>query len=361
MKKWASVLFVAFLLAGCGSVPYKKPLVLSPVGPEKCEKVAINQAVIIVDSSRSMKSEEKIALARSLVESFVSAIPDGDFSTSLIVFGGDKLEVGTLKPFNRSELAAAAKDIPYLSGITPMEGAIKGAASVLQGRQGKTVVILFSDGLPTFAPGALKAMKELVKAGQGEVCIHAIQTEASRKGKEFLNKLVELSPCGEYRMGTDLYNEYTMVDFVRKIFIVSIPDSDGDDICDDADQCPDTPKGAKVDDRGCWTVPGVTFEYDKSVIRPQFFPELDDMANVLKENPGIKIYVDGHTCDIATEEYNQKLSERRADAVRSYFIEKGVEASRMTARGFGETKPIKPNTSDENRALNRRVELTIMK
>lgn len=81
----------------------------------------------------------------------------------------------------------------------------------------------------------------------------------------------------------------------------------------------------------------------------------------------MKVMIEGHTDSKGTEPYNQKLSERRAQAVFNYFVDKGISSSRMQTIGYGETRPIasntKPNGSDnpEGRALNRRVELRVMK
>jgi len=67
--------------------------------------------------------------------------------------------------------------------------------------------------------------------------------------------------------------------------------------------------------------------------------------------------IDGHTDSVGTEEYNQRLGQRRADAVKNYFISKGIRASRLTARSFGETRPVASNDTEEGRQTNRRVEL----
>lgn len=134
-------------------------------------------------------------------------------------------------------------------------------------------------------------------------------------------------------------------------------DSDGDGVLDPQDRCPGTPKGAKVDARGCWVLSGLLFDTDKSTIKPQYRQELDDAAEVLKNNPGVRLEIQGHADSRASDAYNQRLSERRANAVKAYFESKGIAASRLTAVGFGESKPIAPNTTPEGMTQNRRVEL----
>lgn len=109
---------------------------------------------------------------------------------------------------------------------------------------------------------------------------------------------------------------------------------------------------------------GVNFDYDKSNIKSQFVPILDEAAQTLKDNPDITVSVEGHTDSIGSDEYNQRLSERRAQAVKQYLVSKGIDASRLSTAGKGEQEPISPNTKDgrdnpEGRAMNRRAELKI--
>ncbi len=105
---------------------------------------------------------------------------------------------------------------------------------------------------------------------------------------------------------------------------------------------------------------GVNFDFDKATIRADARPVLDEAARVLKEESAIAIVVEGHTDAVGTESYNQALSIRRATAVRDYLAAQGIDRSRMTVTGFGETKPVASNDTDEGRAQNRRVELRVM-
>ena len=105
---------------------------------------------------------------------------------------------------------------------------------------------------------------------------------------------------------------------------------------------------------------GVNFDFDKSNIRPDARPILDEAVATLKNEPDIRISVEGHTDAIGTDAYNQKLSERRARSVADYLQRGGIARSRMTTAGFGESKPIASNATDDGRAQNRRVELRIL-
>lgn len=105
----------------------------------------------------------------------------------------------------------------------------------------------------------------------------------------------------------------------------------------------------------------VHFEFDKAVIRPISFPILDAVADALKRNPGIhKVRIEGHTDAKGGDAYNLRLSQKRTDAVKEYFVAHGIDADRLVAVGYGESRSIDTNDTPEGRAKNRRVEFTIL-
>ncbi|AFK02802.1 OmpA/MotB domain protein [Emticicia oligotrophica DSM 17448] len=105
----------------------------------------------------------------------------------------------------------------------------------------------------------------------------------------------------------------------------------------------------------------IFFEYAKATLRSESFPELDRIAETLKENGNLTIEIQGHTDNVGSNESNLKLSQDRAEAVRSYLLSKKLPANRVTSVGFGETRPVASNDTEEGRAQNRRVEFTIVK
>ncbi|MEW6417630.1 MAG: OmpA family protein [Nitrospirota bacterium] len=103
------------------------------------------------------------------------------------------------------------------------------------------------------------------------------------------------------------------------------------------------------------------FDFDKSDIKESEIEKLKKAVEFVKNYPGFKIKIEGHTCSIGTEKYNQGLSERRAEAVKKYLIEEGrIEAKRITTIGYGESNPVASNETEEGRAKNRRVEILIL-
>ncbi|MBN2362197.1 MAG: OmpA family protein [Deltaproteobacteria bacterium] len=149
-------------------------------------------------------------------------------------------------------------------------------------------------------------------------------------------------------------------------------DRDGDGIVDRLDNCPDE-AGVK-ENNGCQAkqlvvlkqekieiLDKVYFAFNKAVIEKRSFKLLDNVAAVLKAHPEIlKIRVEGHTDSTGDADYNRKLSQERADAVRAYLAQQGVEEARLEAAGYGPDKPIEDNKTKDGRAKNRRVEFNIV-
>ena len=150
-------------------------------------------------------------------------------------------------------------------------------------------------------------------------------------------------------------------------------DTDGDGVADQFDKCAGTPAGTKVDGSGCpLPVPApvvtettstsnvtgfetIQFEFNSSVLKTESYPTLDKLSSVLRENGG-KVTTKGYASSEGTAAYNMKLSKDRANSVKTYLVNSGVNASQVTAKGFGEANPIASNDTEEGRIQNRRVE-----
>lgn len=176
-------------------------------------------------------------------------------------------------------------------------------------------------------------------------------------------------------------------------------DSDQDGVPDHLDNCPDTPQGVRVNQNGCpidsdqdgvpdyldkcpeikgtaknygcpeikaetkqvfeKALHGVQFQTGKAVIKTSSYGILNEVADIMVQNPDYHLLINGHTDSQGSEASNLTLSQKRADAVKNYLGRKGVSADRITANGFGETQPIADNETAEGRALNRRVEFLV--
>ena len=104
----------------------------------------------------------------------------------------------------------------------------------------------------------------------------------------------------------------------------------------------------------------IFFDFDKATLRPESTAELERLIKLLTDLPNLKIEISGHTDDKGSDEYNKKLSERRAETVVNYLIEKGIASSRLQFAGYGEERPIDTNETDEGRQQNRRTEFEII-
>lgn len=145
-------------------------------------------------------------------------------------------------------------------------------------------------------------------------------------------------------------------------------DEDGDGVPNGSDDCPRTPPGFKVNARGCVVdeqtvivLKSVHFAFDSSELTREARVLLDRVVEGLRNQPNLRMAIAGHTDSLGTEAYNQALSLRRAESVRRFLLEVGIEPSRLLTEGFGELRPIADNESEQGRATNRRVEFRVLK
>jgi outer membrane protein OmpA-like peptidoglycan-associated protein len=104
----------------------------------------------------------------------------------------------------------------------------------------------------------------------------------------------------------------------------------------------------------------VFFDSGKATLKPESYPELDRLVNIMKQYPNLKIEISGHTDSKGSDVYNQKLSQQRSQSVSDYIISQGVNLAQITAYGYGETIPRADNLTEAGRGLNRRVEAKIL-
>jgi OOP family OmpA-OmpF porin len=303
---------------------------------------------------------------------------------------------------------------------TPLGRGIVDLGEVLKGMvRGKTAIIIFSDGEENLDIEALKA-RESVSAEQREINFHTVSFADKKEGRTVLEEISRVSDGISVEGGALASDEVALDRFVKDVFydVEVLLDSDGDGVVDERDQCPNTPRGITVDARGCppdsdgdgvpdyldrcpGTPPGVAvdnagcpfdsdgdgvvdhldkcpntprgatvneagcwsleatalYDSNSSYIRAEAYPLLDEVAIILEKNPAMEVEVQGHTDNKGTAKYNQWLSEKRAQRVKDYLVSKGVDPSRLAAKGYGLTQPVASNGTEEGRAQNRRVEL----
>ncbi|NPA60430.1 MAG: OmpA family protein [Epsilonproteobacteria bacterium] len=142
---------------------------------------------------------------------------------------------------------------------------------------------------------------------------------------------------------------------------IDLPDEDRDGVEDSVDQCPGTPCDFSVDSKGCpiKAILRIHFATDSAKITPYSMKKVRKFARFLLDHKGSLVHIVGHTDSRASDAYNMVLSKRRADAVKQALIDLGVSASRLSTEGRGERDPIASNATEQGRALNRRIEVTL--
>jgi OOP family OmpA-OmpF porin len=321
------------------------------------------------------KRQKKILHAKDLITCMNQTIPDIELNSGMRVFGKYQPEEGLIygmTEYTKAGLDDASLAVEKTGGFSPIAESITLARMDLGETTGKTAVILFSDGKNTDGSDPVAAAKEMKGQFGDDICIYTVLLGESGKGKTIMDGIAEVGKC-DFTIATDaktLISTNAMTDFVVNVFLkkgvkVMPPlDSDGDGVTDNIDKCPDTPKGIKVDKVGCpipikeriTIVLHVEFDFDKDDVKSEYHPQIEEVANFLKAYPDKDVSLEGHTDSEGTDAYNDDLSKRRAESVKMVLVETfGIDAAKISTEGFGESRPVATNETDEGRQQNRRV------
>jgi OOP family OmpA-OmpF porin len=369
--------------------------------------------VLIFDASASMvtghEGYQKLDIAKSVVNNFNTTMPDSDIQVTAYSFGhAESISAQTveaqlpLQPYNRQGLSAAVDRVDSGGGISRLDSAIADAAAQLSSLADPIAMVIVSDG-QDMGMAPLEAAKEL-KAHHGDrLCIHTVHVGNAADGQALLDQIANASGCGGAVNADELASGTAMNRFVSNVLLSKKMDQDGDRVADNLDRCPDTPRGAAVDENGCpldsdkdgvadfkddcpdtragttvdasgctvvaatksaevtdagtWLYKDIQFENNQADLKPGSYGTLDEISTALKAQSGLNIEIQGHTDGKGARSYNLLLSQNRAESVKSYLETMGIDPARMTVRGYGPDRPIASNDSKEGRAKNRRVEI----
>ena len=344
----------------------------------------VDNFVVILDTSSTMADkyhgQAKATIAKNFLMAMNQTLPELKYDGALRTFGHfahlpdrSTMLVYGVTPYSTSEFGSALNGVKGPGGDTslPLAKAIAAAGGDLKSAQGPIAIVIVSDGVD-MDQAPVKAAEALKGQFGDRLCIDTVQVGDDPGGKAILEQIAKASGCGFPTTTDRLATSSSMAGFVESIFlgkpapkptpIAAAPkplDSDKDGVPDNLDQCPNTPLGATVDARGCWTYAAkVLFDLNSAEVKSEAYPMLNDSVLILKKNPNLKVEIDGHADSTGAPEYNMTLSEKRAQAVKDFFISRGINAERLTTKGFGITKPAASNKTKEGRAKNRRVELT---
>lgn len=364
---------------GCASPPSDPRWMPTQVQPGSDNPLLPSNVILLIGPSGSADAtlpEAHFAAIKELAANFVTGMPDGGYSVGAILFERDEQSVLPLARFDRDALAAHVAGMERLAANTPLEHVFTAAIEMLQGAEGATSVVVFSDGSLTELGSesewshAVAAAARLRAASGDPTRLHLLQVGHDTSGSERLANLAALTPGDTYESRGNLSHFAGLYLAQRRIFLgdplpsVAAPppvvaevegqagvDRDRDGVADAKDRCPDTPKGAKVDPAGCWVLRSFGFSLGDARLTSQHKPQLDEIGDVLHQNPSLRIRVDGYADPTGAERANMTLSELRAASVKSYLESVGIAASRIDARGYGEGRPI--NTGDIEKRMQR--------
>ena len=333
----------------------------------------VDNFFILVDRSGSMDekyvgtADKKIVLAKALLERMNGMIPELGYQGALNT-AAPAGELQVLGAYSTAAYGESIAKVPTLIGSnpTPLGEGLAALEPALQTAVGRNAVIIVSDGQENAGADSLKVAAAL--AEKYGVCFHTVSFADTVNGNQaLLDAITALKPCGVSASAAQLADDAAMQQFVKDVFYDDAAvdpcslDDDGDGVNNCIDKCPDTIKGLAVDADGCPVADIVTlkinFDFDKSEIKPQYYQELADFASYMRQQQAFTVVeIAGHTDSVGTDAYNQKLSERRAKAVRDYLVnELGMDDKLFSAVGYGESQPIAPNNTDAGRAENRRI------
>ena len=384
------VTLAVLILSGCASQPTStfdafQPQDLNGLLASGQYVQKADNFFVINDSSSSMTDDylgvgypaqpdpTKFSIEKEILNRINHTIPDLKLTSSIRSFGfGDCLSWGFTQlnqaptSYSKSTFGSGIDALTCASGGSPIASGIDGTSNDLSTTSGNIAVLILSDGHHLDSDGVkeLQAMKQ--KYGD-RLCVYSVWVgnEEETNGIAVLNQLANISGCGFGTTADNISGPGHMADFVKSIFLkagnpvadCTTLDSDSDGVNDCIDKCPNTIPGAKVSVLGCWIV-DIKFDNDKATIKPEYFQNLDNVANRIKEYPDLLIEVQGHTSKTGSFQHNMDLSERRALAVKNYLIN-GSHSANITSRGYGWTRPIDSNDTESGRANNRRVQLEV--
>jgi OOP family OmpA-OmpF porin len=309
-----------------------------------------------------------------LIRKMTHRIPRSPFVATLRVFGYKnawrEVDYTTLyygpKVFNPDDFETAVSKLMPANAISPFGVGMKALTGDLAAMDNPRVVLMFSDfevfSDPGDPPGESRKLLELYGS---DTKVYTFYVTKVKKAVTLANQIALTGGGKSYNVCSLLSDDTLFEDVMDEIFgpMVEPPcsDIDADGVCDERDKCPQTPKGAPVDGRGCWIAAySQFFDFDKTVVKSEFHPRLQYAAEIISQNTQIPlVIIAGHTDSKGTDQYNMDLGKRRAEAVKTLLIKFGAPVDRLSVESFGKTRPIDTNDTDEGRARNRRVEFHV--
>jgi len=355
----SAILLVGALTAESGDKVVEEIRAAYPGNQEVRVTPKIDNFIILLDQSGSMfikdqgKTQAKAEMAKNLMTALNERIPELGYKGSLAVFSPGKTLIGPSE-YNREMFKETIEGLPETGRVfgnqTPLGDAILQLDGALSKTAGKTAVLIVSDGEKNVGRDALQAARTMHEK-YPDVCFHAVSLSEDEKGRATLKGISQLGDC-VYIEASELSADPAATDRlaenifynteVREVIVMAevVP----------VEAAAVIPEAIQLDT--------ITFAFDKHELSPEAKMSLDENLQRLSGQPNLPIVIKGYTDSTGPEDYNQMLSERRAQAVYDYLSSRGVSAERMKTLGYGESHPVTDNSTAQGRALNRRAEIT---
>ncbi len=374
------------LLSGCATQATSYPsFTADPVGQNSSTadfKQKTDTLFVVLDASSSTNAiydgnssgDTKFNVEKQTLHNINKSIPENiKLSSGLRTFGFGFCSndlVQDISSYSTNAVQSSLDQAECASGGSPMEDALSAASTDLDKAPGNIALLVISDG-HQISSRALTATQDLEDKFGDRLCVYSVWVgnEDNQEGKAFLQGLSAIAGCGTGITAAELNSSPAVASFVEGMLFdktVLTPvvatvnnDTDGDGVINSRDKCPGTSKGAKVNSQGCWSFNELEFGFDKATVPAQYTSLFDNAVHILEVSPSMTVQIEGHTDSRGAASYNQGLSVRRAQAVKDHLVSKGIDANRITVKGFGESTPLATNDTEAGRAENRRVGFTI--
>jgi outer membrane protein OmpA-like peptidoglycan-associated protein len=344
------------LFTGCASF---KPVDLNPRIRSGQLVQKTDNFVVLFDKSGSMGllrgkpvvNETRLIQARDTTKNMIATMPDTKLNAGLMTFWAEKTNlIYGMKSLVKEDYTKAVNSIEFATGRTDMEKAITAAGNDLRRAEGNSAIIIVSDfsenpNVDDIRPAAvMDAITKVNKDYGDKLCVYDIQIGYTENGKELSERIVQ-NVSGGYTVNADkLATPEAMAAFVEKVI---------------SGNCSRYPKLVAKKVVIVATEPiaeemimvteekvvilafeDVHFDFDKSTLKPEAKAILKRNIQMLKDNPKAKVRIAGYTSASGTVDYNQSLSERRANAVQEYLVSEGIiTPDRLSTIGYGEADP----------------------
>jgi OOP family OmpA-OmpF porin len=361
MSKQALLGFITVIslavLGACSSTPYAPAVSQADPIDLTAYEQEVDTFVVLLDASGSMNNDDsgrpRIYDAQDWTASFNSIVPPMEFNSAIVTYGkgatGSCIGYGIASTlygptdYNKADFASALGSIECAASTTPIADALVSATGLLSEEEGneagQIAVIIVSDFNWNDPSAVQQALKQLRTEHVDSLCVHTVKVGNDASHDAMIAGLTDTSGCDSAVAAGAVASGAALSTYVANTLLSPL------------DLAYET-----------HTVSAhMLFDFDKSVLKEAGKAELHRLDELIKSQGMTVRDIDvvGHTDSVGSEVYNQKLSERRAMAVKNYMVGEGIDSSILDVMGKGELQPVSTNDTEEGRALNRRVDIHV--